>query len=130
MAEIALYKFCVSTIVERRRLGEFALTGRGKFTEAREWKTVEILIEEARNNSERFPVILSDAAYNCEPLLLWGVLHKLEVKDGSTTVKLTDIQRVRGKHGRQDLVLRDTGENIKPHYIRPYAICHTPDFLK
>jgi hypothetical protein len=130
MEETALYNFCVSTLVDRKRLGEFALTGRGKFTEVREWKTVASLFEEARKNGERFPVILSDAAYNSEPLLLWGVLHKLEIKGGSTTVQLTDVQRVRGKRGRQDLVLRDTGKKIKANFIRPYAICRTPDFLK
>jgi hypothetical protein len=61
MEETALYNFCVSTLVDRKRLGEFALTGRGKFTEVREWKTVASLFEEARKNGERFPVILSDA---------------------------------------------------------------------
>lgn len=130
MEETALYNFCVSTLVDRKRLGEFALTGRGKFTEAREWKTVEALLGEARKTGERFPVILSDAAYNSEPLLLWGVLHKLEIKAGSSTIQLRDVQRVRGKHGRQDLVLRDTGKNIKAHFIRPYAICETPEFLR
>jgi hypothetical protein len=130
MAKTALYKFCVSTIVGKKRLDEFALTGLAKLTEAREWKTVVTLLEDARKNGERFPVILSDAAYNSEPLLLWGVLQRLEIKDGSTTVELTDIQCVPGKHRRQDLALRSTGKNIKAKFIRPYAICFTPDFLK
>jgi hypothetical protein len=75
-------------------------------------------------------VILSDAAYNSEPLLLWGVLHKLEIRGKLSTVQLTDIQRVRGKHGRQDLILRETAKNIRPNFIKPYAICQTPEFLK
>lgn len=124
-----LHEFCISTIVERRRLEEFALKGRGKFTEGREWKTGELLFEESRKTGTGLPVILSDAAYNSERLLLWGILQKIEIDGDRTTVQLSDIQRIRGNHGRQELTLRSSGKLIKPNFIRPYAICRTPEFL-
>ena len=125
-----LCEFCISTIVERRRLEDFALKGRGKFTEGREWKTGKRLFEESRKAGTSLPVILSDAAYNSERLLLWGILQKIEMHDDQTIVQLSDIQRIRGNHGRQELTLRSSGKLIKPNFIRPYAICHTPKFLK
>jgi hypothetical protein len=124
-----LYDFCVSTIVDRHKLEQFALRGSGIFTEGRAWKTAKRLLDEARRQGKDMPVILSDAAFNSEPLWLWGVLRELNIEDDQTTIQLTAIQRVRGNHGRQDLVLRSSGRQIKPKYIRPYAICQTPPFL-
>lgn len=125
-----LSEFCISTIVERRRLEDFALKGRGRFTEGREWKTGRRLLDDSRKTGLSFPLILSDAAYNSERLLLWGILQKIEIQGAQTTVHVGDIQRIRGNHGRQELRLRSCGRLIKPNFIRPYAICLTPDFLK
>jgi hypothetical protein len=125
-----LFKFCISTIIERRRLEEFALKGRANFAEGRAWKTGKLLFEQSRKAGASLPVILSDAAYNSEDLLLWGILQKLEIDGERTAIHLNDIKRVRGNHGRQDLKLKSTGKPIRPNFIRPYAICHTPPFLK
>jgi hypothetical protein len=125
-----LFKFCISTIVERRRLEQFALKSSANFTERRAWKTAKLLYEQSRKAGASLPVILSDAAYDSEQLLLWGVLQKLTVDGDHTTVHLTGIQRVHGSHGRQELTLRSSGKAIKPNFIRPYAISETPEFLK
>jgi hypothetical protein len=50
-----LAEYCVSTLVDRKRLGEFALTGRGKFSEQREWKTAQALLEQARRDGTKVP---------------------------------------------------------------------------
>jgi hypothetical protein len=125
-----LYEFCVSTIVDRHRLEEFALKGNGSITERRVWKTAQRLLYEAGDQGKGMPVILSDAAYNAERLLLWGILKKVDIQGEQTTVQFNDVQRIRGNHGRQELVLKSSGQPIKPHFIRPYAICETPSFLK
>ncbi len=104
----------------------FALKGRGAFVENRAWKSGSELLEKARAAGVAMPVILSDAAFNSAPLPLWGMLRKLDLDGERTTVRLVDIQRVRGNHVRQDLTLKNTGKLIKDNYIRPYAICHTP----
>lgn len=64
MAQVRLYGLCVSTIVERRRLEDFALKGRGKFEEKRAWKTAQHLFDQATSEDQKVPVILSDAAFN------------------------------------------------------------------
>jgi hypothetical protein len=125
-----LYDFCVSTIVDRHRLEEFALKGTGSITERRAWKTAKRLLADADKQGRGMPIVLSDAAYNAERLRLWAILKKVEIEGDQTTVRFNDVQRIRGNHGRQDLRLKSSGEPIKPHFIRPYAICKTPPFLK
>ncbi len=125
-----LYNFCISTIVDRHKLEEFALKGHGRVTEGRAWKTGKLLFDKSRETGRAMPVILSDAAHNSEHLLLWGILQKVEIDGDQTMVQFNDVQRIRGNHGRQELTLRSKGKSIKPNYIRPYAICQTPSFLK
>lgn len=125
-----LYEFCVSTIVEKRRLKDFYWEGRGKITEQKPWTQARALLGEAKKNDERMPVIFSDAAQDSETLLCWAILEEIEIKGQSTECRFSDVKRIRSRHGRQDLVVRDTGKNVRPNFIRPYAICHTPEFLK
>jgi hypothetical protein len=125
-----LYEFCISTILDRHRLEEFALKGRGSATEGRAWKTAHLLLQKSRDIGAQMPVILSDAAYNAESLLLWGLLQKIEIDGERTTVQFNGVKRIPGKHRRTELILRSSGKSIAPHFIRPYAICRTPGFLK
>jgi hypothetical protein len=125
-----LYDYCVSTILDRRRLEEFALKGRGSATEKRLWKSAKILLDNATNAGEKMAVIFSDAAYNSENLLLWAVLQKIAIDGDRTNIQFTDVKRIPGRHHRTELKLKSTGKQIAPHFIRPYAICHTPPFLK
>lgn len=123
----ALYGYSITTIIKQEKLDTFKLRGTGKFTEKRAWKTGEKLYDDAKGLT--VPVILSDAAEDCERLQLWAVISYLNVGDNETTVHLVNIQRVRGNHGRSELTLRSTGNLIKKNFIRPYAICWTPKFL-
>jgi hypothetical protein len=125
---IKLSNFCISTIVNGCSLKQFKTTGRAEFTEQLKWKTANRLYQEL-SAEVGMPVIVSDAAYNTEHLRLWGIIAKLVVEDSQTTVQLKRAERIRGYHGRQELILRSTGQHIKPMFIRPYAICHTPQFL-
>jgi len=125
-----LYEFSISTILEGRRLEEIALKGRGKISEGRAWKTGKRLLEESRKLPAGMPVIFSDAAYNTERLLLWGILRKIEIDGDRTTFQFSDVKRIRGNHHRQELILRSSGRAVAPKFIRPYAICRTPGFLK
>lgn len=124
------FEFCVSTILDRRRLEEFALKERGSATEGRAWKTAKRLLDKSRELGQQMPIIFSDAAYNAENLLLWGLLQKIEIDGERTTVQFNNVKRIPGKHHRQELILRSTAESIAPNFIRPYAICRTPPFLK
>ena len=40
------------------------------------------------------------------------------------------IRALPGDHSPQELILHSTRMHIAPNFIRPYAICLTPAFLK
>jgi hypothetical protein len=124
-----LYEFCVSTIVEMDQLKEFYWEGSGRIAEGKPWTQAKALLDEARENHVRMPVIFSDAAQDSETLLCWAVIEDISIKDQTTECRFSSVRRFRKNHGRQDLVLKETREHIKPMFIRPYAICRTPDFL-
>ncbi len=50
-----LFDFCVSTIVDQRRLEEFALKGIGSVIEHQAWKTAKRLLNEARKQQKGCP---------------------------------------------------------------------------
>lgn len=125
-----LYEFCISTIADGKKLKQFAAKGRGEVTEARAWKTGEVLFQNASEIGARMPVIFSDAAYNTENLLFWATLLRVEIDDTRTTFCFDNVKKISGKRRRQDLVLKSSGQKIAPNCIRPYAICFTPDFLE
>lgn len=68
-------------------------------------------------------------ATDCTRLLYWGAISDIHIDDGGTSYSVEGLSPI--GHGRtpQDLVLRSTGKQIAPDFIRPYAICRTPEFL-
>jgi hypothetical protein len=76
------------------------------------------------------PVIFSDAANDTETLLYWAVLRRIDIDGRQTVVSFDKFSRVLGKHRRSDLTRRSPRKQIKRNYIRPYAICETPEWLQ
>ena len=125
-----LMDFCVYTIVSRDRLDPVALEGTPLVgQESRTWRSAYVLREEARESGRSLPIILADAK-DCSRLLYWGLLQQIEPRPDHTTYTVDRLRALPGRHSPQELVLRLTGEHIAPGFIRPYAICHTPLFLK
>jgi hypothetical protein len=124
-----LSDYCVSTIVRGDLLEKAAKKGRPvTFTEDKAWVMGRELWQEAQAVGRGMPVLLSDARH-CSPLLYWGLLTSIELGDDSTSYTVDKVRRLKGKHTRQELILRSTGRQIAPHFIRPYAIVATPGFL-
>jgi hypothetical protein len=73
------------------------------------------------------PVILEDAT-KCTQLLGWGVLKSLSV-NRRTKYVVVGLRSLR-RRSTQELVLKRTGEHVAAGFIRPYAICRTPSFVK
>lgn len=80
-------------------------------------------MDAAYKAGEKMAVIFSDAAYNSENLLLWGVLQKIEIDGERTNIQFTDVKRIPGRRHRTELKLKSTGKEIAPNFIRPHAIC-------
>ena len=125
-----LYAFCISTIVEKKTLKQFEAKGSGQITENSPWVTGAVLLQDAQKIGAEMPVIFSDAAHDAESLLYWAVLRRIDIDGRQTVVGFDKFSRIRGRHGRSDLTRRSPRKRIKPNYIRPYAICETPPFVK
>jgi hypothetical protein len=124
-----LSDYCVSTIVRGDLLKEAARKGRPvTFTEGKPWVTGRDLWQAARAARLGMPVLLSDARH-CSRLLYWGLLTSIELGGGSTSYRVDKVRRLKGKHTRQELILRSTGRQVAANFIRPYAIVETPEFL-
>jgi hypothetical protein len=96
----------------------------------RAFKTARELLEEASIVGEVMPLIFSNAA-NCKRLIFWGELIDIEVYDKPTQSRLVfgPLSRITGRL-TQDLILRSEKRSIAENFIRPYAVCITPDWLR
>jgi hypothetical protein len=74
-------------------------------------------------------VVFGDAT-DCSRLIYWGILTNVVAGDGETRYWVKSMRMIRGAHCPQELVLRSTGKKIAPGFIRPYAICKKPSFLR
>jgi hypothetical protein len=126
---MAISDYCVYTIVHPDRLAEAQRRGRAAtFSEAKPWINGLKLWQKAQKAGIGMPVLLGDAT-DCSQLLCWGLLTQVEVSDSGTSFTVDRVRRLADCHEPQELVLRSTGKHIAPHFIKPYAICETPDFV-
>ena len=126
----ALAEFCVYTIVDGARLNRLAKERRTEpFEERKRWVTAQRLWAKANSTKVLMPVIFGDAA-DCTRLLYWGVLIDVKILEHATQFEVDRLRNVSGKHSPQELVLRESGRQIAPGFIKPYAICRTPKFVR
>lgn len=129
MERPSITEHCVYTIVHRDKLARIAKAGGGgQFEEQKSWVTAGKLWQNSRRAKEAMPVLFGDSI-DCSRLLFWGVLTDVEVREGATRFAVDRLRKFKGKHTPQELVLRSSGKKIAPNFIRPYAICLTPQFL-
>lgn len=129
MSAISHYPFCVYTIVSRDVLDPIAMDRRSLIqVERKKWAKAKEYLKEASAEGTYVPVILGDAK-DCSKLLYWGLLVRIEIKQSITEYEVDRLRSVREGHTPQDLVLASSGDNIAPGFVRPYALCHTPEFL-
>jgi hypothetical protein len=124
-----LAQFCVYTIVSTERFEEARLAGEPwRFKEAKRWTTAAGLWADAFDQGLRMAVLFGNAAH-CSCLIGWGILTGLNSADDGTRCIISDLRTIPGNHKTQELILRSTGDQISPGFIKPYAICQTPAFL-
>ena len=122
--------YCVYTIVDGKRLARIAKEGRsGQFEERKPWATAGKLWQKAHLAGRVMPVLFGDAA-DCSRLMYWGLLTDVHVHGEATRFAVDRVRKLGGKHTSQELVLRSSGKKIAPGFIRPYALCETPPFVK
>lgn len=130
-----LSEFCIYTILHSNKLKHFCRDGgTGIFTENKKWTAALALWERAEKENEQLPLIFA-AAQSVSKLIYWGVITHLKpgpsTKPDSTTISFTGLKPIRGKLCfHNSLRLRSTRKQLSDNFIRPYAICYTPNFLQ
>lgn len=128
----SLSPFCIYTIRHQKDLDEaFRSGGNGQFTENTTWNTGYRLFLEARKNGQRMPVIFASADIT-DRLIYYAMLKDVDVNeaDSTTTYEFTGLHQITSHRQLSSLRLRSTGRSLSDNYIRPYAICHTPSFIR
>jgi len=126
---MSLAEHCVYTIVHADRLAKAERRGRPTtFNEAKRWVTAHKLWQRARKSGVEMAVLFADAT-DCSRLLHWGLLTDLDISDSGTSFTVDRVRPLPTGHSPQELVLRSSGERIASSFIRPYAVCQTPDFV-
>jgi hypothetical protein len=130
MGTCSIMGSCVYTIVGGKELDRrYNKREASPFKEKRRWVTAEKEWLKGRSENMSMPVLFGDAAH-CSRLLYWGLLTDLEVRDDGTSFTVDYLRRLNGRRKTQDLVLLSTGKKIASGFIKPYAICYTPRYLR
>jgi hypothetical protein len=126
-----LYERCVYTIAHLDKLKQAVhkRKGRDTFEERRRWMTGLKLLRAVKHAPLEVPILFGDAN-KCSRLVYWGVLRNISFRKKRTTYTFENLQRIPRGHKTQELWLSKQNRKIAPRFIRPYAICRTPEFLQ
>ncbi|KAB2866387.1 MAG: hypothetical protein F9K46_02415 [Anaerolineae bacterium] len=130
-------EYCIYAIKDSRNLDEvYESGGFGGFTENSKWVTGQHLLEDTQSKNQKLLVIFS-AAERATGLLYYAILTQININDGDpknplTTYHFTSLTPIKDAPPKSSLRLRDeAGQKfLSDSYIRSYALCFTPDFLK
>ncbi|SRR5260370_40417177 len=120
--------FCVYTIKHSRDLN--VSTNKGNpFPEERSWATAERLLNEAKRDGSRLPVIFSPAE-STDYLVAWALVETIDRTPTGIEYTFSNLKPFKAKSLRKSKLKKRDGKPLSENFIRPYAICITPDFLE
>lgn len=102
--------------------------GRHRRNVGRRWVGARDLLHRAMLTKQRVPIIFGDST-DCSRITHVGLLDDVTVSNQGTAYLVSRVRPVRAGRCPQDLTLVSTGQRIKRHFRRSYAICRTPDFV-
>lgn len=121
---------CAYTIRKREDLdADFASGGSGEFLERTSWRAAAELLQQAKDGGRVLPIIFADASAG-GGIIYWAKIEDILVKDGSTTVRFSQLRRFNRPQAKQKVVVLSTQEPLLDTDIRPYRICRTPKFIE
>lgn len=132
MVHTPWFPFCIYTIRHKQQLRDAYENDRsGEFTENTKWQTGKELYKEAMNKGMPMPILF--AASDVDGGLLYSAtVRSIEIDEtkSTTTFSFTELTPISQNIPLSILRLRSNNETLSDNYIRPYALCHTPAFLK
>jgi hypothetical protein len=121
--------FSVYTMLHSERLAQQHEEGAAHtLREGKRWVTAARLWRESTREQLPMPIIFS-AAEADKGLIYWGVVDSIAVDDDGTTCTYADLRPIEPAKPLSTLRLRSHGRPMSDENIRPYAICHTPNFV-
>ncbi|HEX5273524.1 MAG TPA: hypothetical protein VFW33_23675 [Gemmataceae bacterium] len=101
--------------------------GRATYTERKKWVRAKQLVDNAKRTEKRLPVIFAPAEWT-RYLLAWALLDEVVLDEG-TAYTFSGLQMFDPQPRKTSLKKASNGAPLDPGFIRPYAICQTPDYL-
>jgi hypothetical protein len=124
-----LASYSIYTMRHSKILQEHAAEhGSHNLQERRAWRTGYRLWRQAVKDDLQIPLIFSGAEA-ATGLIYWALVVEIEVDDGTTTCRYSDLRPIQPPRPLSALRLLSSGLSISDNYIRPYAICHTPTVI-
>ena len=125
-------KYCVYTILHKEKLEDiFRADGASEAKERKAWKEGYRLFREARKDGEQMPVLFG-AADTGAGLIYYAFLKDVELdeEEPATKYKFTQLTKLETNPPLSSLTLKSTNRPLSNDYIRPYALCYTPSFVR
>jgi hypothetical protein len=123
-----LTDLCIYTIKHSDDLrATLANGGRDTYTEGRKWVRAKQLLDEAKRTGKRLPVVFAPAEGTSD-LFAWALLDEI-VPDETSRYTFSELRLFDPQPHKTTLRKASDGEPLDEWFIRPYAICRTPDYL-
>lgn len=118
---------CIYTIVHTDKLHSVYRQGSsGKFTEKKRWSTAKTLLIQAQRHGKKLLVFFAPAEAT-DKLIYYAKLESIDIDTNGTTYKLSELTPY--DEPKTSLNVVSTGKPLHVDFIRPYAICKTPEKL-
>lgn len=121
---------CVYTIRHSSELhAAYKRGGDGSFIERKRWVTAVSLLEKAQIEGFNFPIVFAPGEF-IDGLHFWAHIESLSItSDDFTEVHYSGLTPIPEKPPLSSLRLVSSGEPLRNDFLRPYALCYTPEFL-
>jgi len=103
--------------------------GRDTYTENKRWVRTRNLLDVAKRSGETLPVVFAPAE-GTRTLFAWAILEEVVVGEKTTRYTFSNLRPFSKRYRKSRLKKASDGESLAQDFIRPYAICVTPSFLK
>jgi len=119
---------CVYTIRHSRELdAAHSSGGSGELQERSPWTTGYKLLQEARANQQRVPLLFAPAEADIMAgVIYWALIDDIALAPEGTTVRYSELKPLSPKLPLTSLIKLSTSEPLSENYIRPYVPCRTP----
>jgi hypothetical protein len=122
---------CVYTIRHSDKLRDVALAGGSDTFEAgQSWTQVKQILDQAKSEGLQVPVVFAPAE-DTSDLFAWAVLEEIALRDEKprTRYRFSRLQLLKKRPPKTSLRKASDGEALAAGFIRPYAICLTPEWV-